>query len=159
MNRQFKIKVNDKEYSVEIDGNTLLINGTPYTVGTQDNNITLDGIAYNVKINNKTAIVDGREYAIEIGGLKIKNSETRKETVTKPKPQAGKGTVLSVMSGAIIKILVNVGDKVEPNSVLMILEAMKMENEIIAERGGIVKKIHVKVNDKVEEGQPLIDLE
>ena len=63
------------------------------------------------------------------------------------------------MSGAIIKVLMNVGDKVEPNSVLMILEAMKMENEIIAERGGIIRKIHVKSGDKVEEGQPLLDIE
>lgn len=159
MNRQFKIKVDGTEYSVEISGNTLLVNDTPFVIGTQGDSVTLDGIAYKVRINSKSANVDGKEYAIEVGGLRIKSSEVKKETLAKPKTQASKSSVLSVMSGAIIKVLMNVGDKVEPNSVLMILEAMKMENEIIAERGGIIRKIHVKSGDKVEEGQPLLDIE
>jgi biotin carboxyl carrier protein len=159
MNRQFRIKVDGAEYSVEINGNTLIVNNTPFVIGTQDDMVTLDGIAYKVKVENRKAIVDGKEFVIEAGGFRVKSSETRKETVEKPKTHVSKASILSVMSGAIIKVLVKVGDKVEPNSVLMILEAMKMENEIIAERGGIIKKIHVKVGDKVEEGQPLLDIE
>lgn len=159
MNRQFKIKVDDTEYSVELDGNTLLVNNMPYVVGAQGDMVTLDGIAYDVKIENKTATVDGQQFQVETSVLRVKNSDPHKETTTKLRPQAGKGSVMSVMSGAIIKLLVKVGDKVEPNTVLMILEAMKMENEILAERKGVVKKIHVKVGDKVEESQPLLDIE
>ena len=56
---------------------------------------------------------------------------------------AGADAMPSPMPGTILRILVNVGDTVAENQPLMILEAMKMENEIVASKAGVVSGIHV----------------
>jgi len=63
------------------------------------------------------------------------------------------------MPGSIVKMPVHEGDHVKAMQVLLILEAMKMENEIIAPKDGIVKKVHVTIGQSVNIGDPLIDLE
>lgn len=71
---------------------------------------------------------------------------------------AGSDAMPSPMPGTILKILVNVGDTVQENQPLMILEAMKMENEIVAGKGGTVTGIHVQQGDMVNPGEPLITI-
>ncbi|HSV41892.1 MAG TPA: biotin/lipoyl-containing protein, partial [Methanomassiliicoccales archaeon] len=72
---------------------------------------------------------------------------------------AAAGVILAPMPGKVINIKVKAGDEVRSNQVVMILEAMKMENEIMAEAGGKVKEIKVKAGEVVEGGQPLVVLE
>ncbi|MGG5315292.1 acetyl-CoA carboxylase biotin carboxyl carrier protein subunit [Enterococcus sp. AZ072] len=69
---------------------------------------------------------------------------------------AGADALTAPMPGAILKVLVNVGDAVKQNQPLMILEAMKMENEIVASSDGTVTGIHVQPGDVVNPGDPLI---
>jgi acetyl-CoA carboxylase biotin carboxyl carrier protein len=57
------------------------------------------------------------------------------------------------MPGKILEVLVNVGDKVNEDDEVIMLEAMKMENPIYAPAGGTVKEIKVKANDTVETDQ------
>jgi len=159
MIRQFKIKINDIEHAIEIRDNTLFVDEVPFVLGTSGDMVTLDGIAYDVKINDKTAIVDGMEFRFESTGSRVKNSLQKTEPAKKSKAKASEKTVPSVMPGAILRVLVREGDKVESGTVLMILEAMKMENEIQTERSGVIKKIYVSPGDKVEFGQPLLDFE
>lgn len=73
-----------------------------------------------------------------------------------PSAPAGADALTAPMPGAILKILVNVGDAVKQNQSLMILEAMKMENEIVASNDGTVTGIHVQQGDVVNPGDPLI---
>jgi biotin carboxyl carrier protein len=63
------------------------------------------------------------------------------------------------MPGKILEVLVNVGDQVNEDDELVILEAMKMENPIYAPAGGTVKEIRVKVNDSVDTDQLMMVLE
>jgi biotin carboxyl carrier protein len=67
--------------------------------------------------------------------------------------------IVAHMPGTISMIMVNVGDKVQADDELLILEAMKMENPICAKTDGIVKEIKVKEKDKVAINQVLIVLE
>lgn len=67
--------------------------------------------------------------------------------------------VAAHMPGTIGEIIVNVGDQVQAEDELIILEAMKMENPICAPVAGIVKEIKVKEKDKVDANQLLIVLE
>lgn len=60
------------------------------------------------------------------------------------------------MPGTILKILVNVGDEVKENQPVMILEAMKMENEVVAPKAGTVTGIHVTQGQMVNPGEALI---
>ena len=67
--------------------------------------------------------------------------------------------IVAHMPGIISEILVNVGDQVQVDDELIILEAMKMENPICAQTAGIVREIKVKEKDKVDNNQLLIVLE
>lgn len=62
------------------------------------------------------------------------------------------------MPGTVIKILVAPGDQVVENQPLLVLEAMKMENEIVADRAGQVSQIFVERNQSVNAGDALITI-
>lgn len=72
--------------------------------------------------------------------------------------QIAKEIIESPMPGSIMEILVKVGDKVEKGETVLILEAMKMENDIIAEVSGTVSRILVKENAFVQSGGPMVEL-
>ncbi len=78
-------------------------------------------------------------------------------TMQNPAP-AGEGVVTAPMPGKILRILVKEGDKVKTGQGLLVLEAMKMENEIPAPKDGMIKKILVKEGDTVDTGQSLIEI-
>ena len=67
--------------------------------------------------------------------------------------------VIAPMPGAVTAIVVKVGDVVKEDDDLLILEAMKMENPIVALADGTVKEIKVKAGDKVDTGVVLVILE
>ena len=76
-----------------------------------------------------------------------------------PAPVAGEGVVTAPMPGKVLRILVREGEQVKTGQGLLVLEAMKMENEIPAPKDGIIKKIHVKEGDTVDTGQTLVQIE
>ena len=69
---------------------------------------------------------------------------------------SGSGDVTVPMQGTIVKILVEVGSEVEVGQAVVILEAMKMENQITAERAGTVKEIKVATGDTVGSGDVVV---
>ncbi len=71
----------------------------------------------------------------------------------------GPSRVEAPIPGKVVAIKVETGDTVEPGQTLVILEAMKMENDLIAEQGGVVASIHVEAGNIVEAGQVLVELE
>jgi acetyl-CoA/propionyl-CoA carboxylase biotin carboxyl carrier protein len=72
---------------------------------------------------------------------------------------AGDGTIAAPMQGTIVKVLVSEGDTVEAGQAVLVLEAMKMENHINAERGGTVREIRVAAGDTVGTGDVLVVVE
>ncbi len=75
-----------------------------------------------------------------------------------PTAPAGADAMAAPMPGTILKIFVNVGDTVTENQPLMILEAMKMENEIVAGTAGTVSALHVKEGQVVNAGDGLVTI-
>ncbi len=65
----------------------------------------------------------------------------------------------AIIPGTILKILVKEGETVTAEQPVLILEAMKMNNRIQAERDGVVKKIHVKVGDKIPKNHIMMEIE
>jgi biotin carboxyl carrier protein len=68
------------------------------------------------------------------------------------------GTVSSPLPGKVLAVRAQVGQKVKRGDLLMVIEAMKMENEIYAGEAGTVRKVHVAVGQNVETGDPLAEL-
>ena len=98
--------------------------------------------------------VDGRQYVV---------SESRAET---GRPGEGDektaGGILRIkapMPGKVTKLAVAVGEEVRKNQTLVIVEAMKMENEIKTAVDGVVTKVHVAVGDLVDAERPLVEIE
>ena len=75
-----------------------------------------------------------------------------------PAAPAGDDAQLAPMPGKIVDIKASVGQHVEKNDVILILEAMKMENEVVAETSGTLKAVHVSRGDMVNPGDPLFTI-
>ena len=71
----------------------------------------------------------------------------------------GRQTITAYMPGRVVSVSVAPGDAVEPGQSLVVLEAMKMQNEIQAERAGTIRAVHVAPGQAVEGGDPLLELE
>ncbi|MCO6450381.1 MAG: acetyl-CoA carboxylase biotin carboxyl carrier protein subunit [Caldilineales bacterium] len=67
-------------------------------------------------------------------------------------------TIKAPIPGLVIRVMVGVGDQVEAKQPLVILEAMKMENELRAPRAGIITDVRVKAGESVEQGAGLLVL-
>jgi biotin carboxyl carrier protein len=119
-------------------------------------------------------LVDGRSHRVYVArdkegtvvshlGREIVLSEPRKEDGAGLKAEDGGmdggGIVKAPMPGKVIKVLVAEGETVRKNQTLLIVEAMKMENEIKAGRESIVRKVHVAAGDLVDAARPLLELE
>ena len=74
------------------------------------------------------------------------------------KSDTAQDAILSPMPGRIVKILASEGDEVQSGDPVIVVEAMKMENELRAPRAGSVAKVHVSVGDRVEASALLIEL-
>ena len=156
--------INDKTYDIQIGANnTVLVNGEPHTVDFR----TIDGNSlYSLLMDNTSweALVErsGDEYRVLIeGGLHV---VTVQDERTRKMAKAGDGSAALVgdaiikapMPGLVRGVSVAVGDAVKARQGIVILEAMKMENELRTPRAGVVKEIRVKPGEKVEKGQALV---
>ena len=74
------------------------------------------------------------------------------------RPRSGDSRVKAPIPGLISRILVAAGDMVEAGDTVVILEAMKMENEIRSQASGVVKKVHVKVGDTAVRNELLLEI-
>ena len=93
---------------------------------------------------------------VEHPGL-VKKDELIKEV--KDKIKVDSNVVTAMLPGTIVKILVEVGEEVKVGQTLLILEAMKMENEVVSPKDGVVKEIKVKEGMRVETGDALVVIE
>lgn len=73
------------------------------------------------------------------------------------KPVQG-GVVRAPMPGMVVRVAVTAGQEVEAGAGLVVVEAMKMENELRASRKGVVERVHVSAGQKVEKGEVLVTL-
>jgi 3-methylcrotonyl-CoA carboxylase alpha subunit len=71
----------------------------------------------------------------------------------------GRHLVTAYMPGRVVAVAVAEGDRVEPGQRLVVLEAMKMQNELQSDRAAVVRRVHVEPGEAVEGGDPLVELE
>lgn len=135
---------------------------------------TIDGNKYDVTINEVSdttakVTVNGVEYAVEWEKAKEVKPAIVKPVVAKPTPtQATQATptaqinghaIKTPLPGVILDVKVNVGDTVAKGQTVVVLEAMKMENNINSDKEGKVSSISVAKGDTVADGAVLIVLE
>jgi len=106
--------------------------------------------------NKYTVLVNGVSYSFTI---ESPISYKRRKFLAKHRPVNKIEPITAPMPGKIIEVLVEDGNKIKEGDSIIILEAMKMQNEIIAHVGGKVKKVLVKAGDNVGKDEPLIEIE
>ena len=129
--KEYKLKINSNDYHVVVSG---LSNG------------------------RADVMVNGQSYSVEIADAQAASDAGKPASAPAAKPAAG-GAVKSPLPGVVLDIQVAVGDRVGTGQRLMILEAMKMENNIDSDREGTVKEIKVATGDSVLEGDVLLTIE
>lgn len=149
---------------------TLKINGHNYNVQIDDANenshlvhVNVNGVSYEVEIEGaKSSSVSRPQVA---PAPKTANSGMIMPSTAAPSPRlsaippSSGYSVKSPLPGTVLGVQVSVGDTIVQGQTLVILEAMKMENNIDADRGGVVKQVLVQQGGTVMEGDTLIVIE
>ena len=138
-----------KSYKFTINGNTYEVELTSF----DDNiaSIEVNGTPYEVEVH--------REVKKTKTPTIIRPSKPDNEKKNIEKRESGSNyPVVAPLPGQILEILVKKGDVVKKDHKLMVMESMKMENVVLAEKDGVVEEIKVKVGDSVLQGDKLIEI-
>ena len=143
--RMYSLSVNDKNYDVIIK-----------EVTEQDVKVEVNGVEHIVAIREIKNVVSSHPVSEPQRSLPHVSTPSAQ---VQPVAAADPGGISSPMPGNVIKINVEEGEKVLAGQKLIVLEAMKLENNITSTRAGVVKKILVSEGQAVNQGQPLIVVE
>ncbi len=143
--KNIRIKVDENYYEAEViesaNGLELRLDGKTYRVEFKDSEVYIDGLLEEVKVRNlrRASAPTEMEESVEPGRAKPSK-----------KAPGGEGIVHPPMPGRIISIKVKEGDRVKVGSPVLLLEAMKMQNEVVSNMDGVVREIRVSEGDQVE---------
>jgi biotin carboxyl carrier protein len=149
LNGRTTIVVDGKEYAVDAvrcrDGSySILLGGKSYEVAVQEG----AGGTYNLYQRGKNCTVEVLEHTKKAPGGAVFGAA-----------KEGKGVLLAPMPGRVVKILVREGEEVKEKQGLIVIEAMKMENELASPKTGSVARIRVAKGDRVDPGTELMVIE
>jgi pyruvate carboxylase subunit B len=162
---KYTVTVGDRRVHVEVQGDRVRLNGHPIEARLVSiprsplRQLVLDGQARTFPMLRGE---DG--WAVQVGGeswtVSVIDERTEQlQAMTGGRAQAQKGGVVKApMPGLVLRLEVELGQRVEPGTGVVVLEAMKMENEIRSSVAGVVTAIQVSPGEAVEKGAPLVEL-
>ena len=121
--------------------------------------ITVNGKSYDVMVQKKTEKTPDAKSAVNVvqtTAMPLASAPAAVSAKSAAIKEVESENVVAPMPGKIIEMMVRVGDPVKQGQALLIMEAMKMHNPILAAKNGIVGQLFVKVNDSVQSGQSLV---
>jgi Acetyl/propionyl-CoA carboxylase, alpha subunit len=164
---KYIVDLNGKRHEVDLVGEAAVLDGESTAAhledieGTPVRLVTIGREVHRVVARrgatrgSYTLWVDG--YRFEGEALDERTRAIRDITAAASK-SSGPSPVNAPMPGLVVRINVAVGDKVQAGQGVVVMEAMKMENELRASAAGIVKAVHVEVGKAVEKGTMLVEL-
>jgi biotin carboxyl carrier protein len=161
---KYTTTVGDETFTVEIDrDDEIVVNGKILAIDFV--NIGRSNL-YSLLIDNESveALVDerdgkwqvllqGRLYTVDVADDRARLMAARADNLM---PESGEMVVEAPMPGLVVAIPVEEGQEIEKGDAVVILESMKMENELKAPRAGTIERIAVKPGDSVEQRQLLV---
>ena len=165
---KYIVELNGERREVELDGPTARIGEREVAVhldtieGTPVRVVTIGDEVHRIVMRRTggrgcyTLWVDGHRFEVE--ALDERTRAIRDITAAVAKP-TGPAPVVAPMPGLIVRVNVAVGDVIPAGHGAVVMEAMKMENELRATAGGRVKAIHAEVGAAAEKGEILVELE
>ncbi len=162
---RYFVSLADRVVQVDIEPDGILVDGDPVKAdlesirGSDVRTLILDGASYRVAATRRSS---GR-WNLHLKGRSL-DAEVVDERTRAIQEMSGAGsavhgprTVRAPMPGLVVKVEVEEGEEVEAGQGLVIVEAMKMENELTAEAPGVVRRVHVRVGEAVDKDQVLLE--
>jgi biotin carboxyl carrier protein len=158
--------INEREYLVDIiDESHVSVDGTRYEIdfevvsGQPVYSLLLNGRSYETHVyaseEEWQVLLQGRLYPVRVEDERERRLRT---TLSTRASETGEYQLRSPMPGLIIALPVKEGQPIMKGDVLLILESMKMQNELKAPRAGTIARIRVKAGDNVEQKQVLLSM-
>jgi len=158
--------INSKKYQVILNKNHVKVNGSEYECELTRANSTvyhlrLENKIYDITINELGSgrygiLVEGEYFETEV---KTRLREQAEEYLKNKADVSNKGVLKAPMPGLVVKVNVSEGDMVQTGDILIVLEAMKMENNLKSVHSGTVKEIRFKEGDNVEKDEIIMTIE
>jgi biotin carboxyl carrier protein len=147
----------DPRWRVTIDGVERRVDAKPVRPGTWS--LVIDGRAYLVDLDRRSATT---ALSSRLAEAVATIEDARRKRLAKAAHREGLGStgeeLRAPIAGKVVKLLVEVGATVAVGQGVIVLEAMKMENELVAERGGTVTAIHKQAGQSINTGDLLVTL-
>jgi biotin carboxyl carrier protein len=149
------------KWQVAVDSRTIEIDSDQLSAVRQVEpgvySVLLDGVSYEIRViktpHGYSAELGGRRFPVEVRDPRDAGNATRSST------SSGRQNVAAPMPGKVVRVLVNVGDSVDAGQGLVVVEAMKMQNEMRAARPGRVIEVRAGAGETVGAGDTLVVLE
>jgi biotin carboxyl carrier protein len=143
----YRVRSNDREHTVTVVENP-----------TGGATVTVEGQTFEVEpVSDRASRVPPRPQPPASSTASARSASPR--PASRPSAPAADGAIVAPISGKVLSIRVKVGDPVEADQVVLILEAMKMENNIHAPRSGTVREVAVSEGTEVGDGALLMVIE
>ncbi len=165
---KYLVRIRGEERELAVDGEDVQLDGQQvraHVSAVEGTPVILLSIGNQVhRVVMRRGAARG-QYALEIGGFRfdVEALDERTRAIRALAGAAGKATgpatLTAPMPGLIVRVSVQEGDQVQAGQGLVVMEAMKMENELRAAAAGVVKKIVVSPGTAVEKGATLLEME
>jgi len=160
--------VGEHIFEIDIDERgAILVDGQAHTVDFCEtvsprlcslllDNVSLQAFVENVHLDLYQVLLKGQLYQVRVQDERVIRLARGAAGFV---PDSGEIPILAPMPGLVVRVPVSAGEIVQEGQALLILESMKMDNELCAPRGGTVERVHVEIGQSVESGQTLVTLE
>jgi pyruvate carboxylase subunit B len=164
---KYHVTIGGRAFEVELGPDGVNLDGRPVSVSLERTDGTpVHGLFVDHRTYRVVADRDGRgRWGLRINGSVIEadvideRTKVIREMTGAGAVSSGPRPIVAPMPGMVVRVEVAEGDRVEVGQGVVIVEAMKMENELRAIGAGIVSRVRVRAGDAVEKDQVLVDLE
>ncbi|HET7275059.1 MAG TPA: acetyl-CoA carboxylase biotin carboxyl carrier protein subunit [Longimicrobiaceae bacterium] len=161
------VTIGNRTIEVDLSGDSLIVDGRKVNAelatvpGTPVRHLLLDGNSFTLMAHSTTR---RNEWELSIDGATFMVDAVDERTraireMTGAEDGEAEKTILAPMPGLVLRLEVEVGQEVTAGQGLIVVEAMKMENELKAAADGVIARIEVAAGQTVEKGAPLIVME
>jgi len=166
---KYFVTLHSRTYEIDVGGGRVTVDGEPFEAhlaavpGTPLYHLLLAGSSWTVAAQPLEGVAPLR-WALGAVGERFEveavDDRTRQiQALTgRGRPPVGGGVVKAPMPGLVVRVEVAVGQRVEIGAGLVVVEAMKMENELRAQRAGVVETVHVAAGQTVDKGASLVTI-
>lgn len=146
--KEYRFKINGKEYNVAVNG-----------IEGKNANVTVNGVEYSVELENEAPAAAAPASGAPVSApAPASAAPAPAAPAAAPKASGAGKAIVSPLPGVIISVDVKEGSVVKRGQKVAVIEAMKMENEILAECDGTVTAVHVSKGDSVLEDAKIVTI-